>query len=325
MKPYGSIATFFFILFLPLFGAASTGFLPASNSHYSSLADKDLSQIFTVSVAKQPMYLILVEKNLQRLRVLEFGNELRVVAEYPCATGENLGIKEIRGDSKTPEGIYFIIQIFRDTKISIFGDRAFQLDYPNFFDRKEGRDGDGIFIHGTNKALQPYSTNGCITLANHDLDALEQYINHLTTPVVIVPELDSINKINITKLTENDFSLAKSLLLTEEIKAENVEYNYLYIVNLGNQTVAVGDFIYRPFNRSIMRGASRLYLKYWPAEGWIASQRLWRASPLQIYPELPFKVLMARKSQNRALTTAPQTENTSLAATSIPATRHLMP
>ena len=325
MKPYNFIASFFFILFLPLFGAASTGFLPASITHPSSLADKDLTQIFAVSVAKEPMYLILIEKNLQRLRVLEFGNELRVVAEYPCATGENLGIKKIRGDSKTPEGIYFITQIFRDTKISIFGDRAFQLDYPNFFDREDGRDGDGIFIHGTNKVLQPYSTNGCITLAKHDLDDLERYINQLTTPVVIVLELDSINKINKTRPTENDFSLVKSLLLTEEIKSENVEYNYLYIVNLGSQTVAVGDFIYRPFNHSIMRGASRLYLKYRPSEGWVASQRLWRASPLQIYPELPFKVLMARKNQNRALTAITQTENTSLAATSIPATKHLIP
>jgi lipoprotein-anchoring transpeptidase ErfK/SrfK len=325
MKPYNFIPSFFFIFLLPLFGSASTGFLPASDNHHASLADKEFSQIFTVSVAKEPMYLILVEKNLQRLRVLEFGNELRVVAEYPCATGENLGIKEIRGDSKTPEGIYFITQIFRDTKITIFGDRAFHLDYPNFFDRDAGRNGDGIFIHGTNKVLQPYSTNGCITLANHDLDHLEQFINQLTTPVVIVHELDSRNKINIAKLTENDFSLAKSLLLTEEIKPENIEYNYLYIVNLGNQTVAVGDFIYRPFNRSIMRGASRLYLKYWPTEGWIASQRLWRASPLQIYPEFPFKVLMARKSQSRALTAVSQTENTSIAANSRPGPINLMP
>jgi hypothetical protein len=271
------------------------------------------------------MYLILIEKNLQRLRVLEFSNELRVVAEYPCATGEKLGIKEIRGDSKTPEGIYFITQIFRDNKITIFGDRAFHLDYPNFFDREAGRNGDGIFIHGTNKTLQPNSTNGCITLTNYHLDDLERYINQLATPVVIVPELESISKINITRLTEDDFSLAKSLLLTEEIKPENIEYNYLYIVNLGTQTVAVGDFIYRPFNRSIMRGASRLYLNYWPTEGWIASQRIWRASPLEIYPEAPFKVLMSRKNESRTLAAANQPENTSIAANSMSEPRNLIP
>ena len=325
MKANNFIVSFFFILFLPFFVSVSTGALPSLESQQTSSADNSLSRIFSVSVAKEPMYLILVEKNLQRLKVVEYGDELRVVAEYPCATGENFGIKENRGDAKTPEGIYFITQIFRDNKITMFGDRAFHLDYPNFFDREAGRNGDGIFIHGTNKVLQPHSTKGCITLAQNDLDELEHYINQLATPVVIVPELESINKINIAKLSEDDFNLAKSLLLTEEIKPENIEYNYLYIINLGTQTVAVGDFIYRPFNRSIMRGASRLYLKYRPSKGWIASQRVWRASPLQIYPEIPFKVLMVRKNQNRALTAATQTEDDSLTVASMPRTRDLIP
>jgi len=271
------------------------------------------------------MFLILIEKNLQRLRVLEFGKELKVIAEYPCATGEKIGIKEIRGDSKTPEGIYFITQIFRDNNITLFGDRAFHLDYPNFFDREAGRNGDGIFIHGTNKVLQPYSTNGCITLAANDLNELEQYIRQVSTPVVIVPELESTTKLNTAKLTEDDFRQARSLLLTEEIKPENIEYNYLYIVNLGSQTVAVGDFIYRPFNSSIMRGASRLYLKYWPAKGWIASQRIWRTSPLQIYPEAPFKILMTRKNQSRAVAAANQLESPSIAANSPPEPGNLIP
>jgi len=325
MKTYNFIASFFFILSLLLFSTVSTGALPAANNQQASIAGTGLSQLFRVSVAKEPMYLILIEKNLQRLRVLEFGNELRVVAEYPCATGENIGIKEIRGDSKTPEGIYFITQIFRDNKITIFGDRAFHLDYPNFFDREAGRNGDGIFIHGTNKMLLPNSTNGCITLSLNDLDDLEKYINQVTTPVVIVPELDSIYSINIARLTEDDFGLARSLLLTEEIKPENIEYNYLYIVNLGTQTVAVGDFIYRPFNSSIMRGVSRLYLKYWPSEGWIPTQRIWRASPLQIYPEATFKILMTRKNQSRALAAASQPGNASIAAATMPEPMNLIP
>ena len=243
-----------------------------------------------VALAKEPVYIILVEKNLQRLRVLEYDNELQVVAEYPSATGENFGIKEISGDSKTPEGIYFITKIFKDDEITIFGDKAFHLDYPNFFDQQAGRNGDGIYIHGTNKKLIPKSTNGCVTLANSDLDDLENYINQVVTPVIIVPELNGAANTKIQLLTENDFSLAKSLLLAEEIKEDNVEYNYLYIVNFGNQTVAVSDFIYRPFNRSLMRGASRTYLEYIPEKGWTARKRIWRVSPLQIYPEAPFKI-----------------------------------
>ena len=39
-----------------------------------------------------------------------------------------------------------------------------------------------------------------------------------------------------------------------------------------------------------MRGASRTYLQQLPVQGWTASKRIWRASPLQIYPEAPVKV-----------------------------------
>ncbi len=279
----------FIIICFSLFPGMS-GSTSAQAAAQVDQADVELAGLFSVEVAKEPIYLILVEKKLQRLRVLEYDSEIRVVAEYPCATGENFGLKEISGDSKTPEGIYFITQIFRDDKITIFGDKAFHLDYPNYFDREAGRNGDGIYIHGTNKNLEPNSTNGCITLANNDLDDLENYLNQIVTPVVIVSDIDSIVKSKNQLLTENDFSLAKSLLLTDEIKPENVEYDYLYIINSGNQTVAVSDFIYRPFKRSIMRGASRTYLEYFPGRSWTARKRIWRVSPLQIYPEAPFKV-----------------------------------
>ena len=289
MKSFNTFATFIIIAGLLLLPRVSSAGQTPSHNRQSFHEANALAQLFKVAAAKEPIYFILVEKNLQRLRVLQFDDALRVVADYPSATGENFGIKEISGDSKTPEGIYFITQIFRDDKITIFGDKAFHLDYPNFFDQEAGRNGNGIYIHGTNKNLELNSTNGCVTLANNNLDDLEKYLNQVVTPVVIVPELIS-NNANTNLLTENDFRLAKSLLLTDGIKPENVEYNYLYIMSFGGQTVAVSDFIYRPFRRSIMRGASRTYLQYNPAQGWVASKRIWRASTLQIYPESPVKI-----------------------------------
>jgi len=290
MKSYNILTIILLIIFFPLFSGVSNGALKPPTAPQTSSTTNELAELFSVAVAKEPIYIILVEKNLQRLRVLEYDTALRVVADYPSATGENFGIKEISGDSKTPEGIYFITQVFRDDKITIFGDKAFHLDYPNFFDQEAGRNGNGIYIHGTNKELVPNSTNGCVTLANSDLDDLESYLNQIVTPVIIVSELDSITKSKAHLLIENDFNLAKSLLLSEEIKLKNVEYNYLYIINFGKQTVAVSDFIYRPFKRSIMRGASRAYLEYLPDQGWTTRKRIWRVSPLQIYPETPVKI-----------------------------------
>jgi murein L,D-transpeptidase YafK len=274
------------LLLLPCISPAGPTPLPTKQGSPGTDA---LLQLFKVAAAKEPIYLILIEKDLQRLRVLEYDRELKVVAEYFSATGENFGNKEVSGDSKTPEGIYFITRIFKDDKITIFGDKAFHLDYPNIFDLKAGRTGNGIYIHGTNKELKPNSTNGCVTLNKDDLDKLEKYLNQIVTPVVIVPNMDSI-KANTELLTENDFQLAKSLLLVEGIKPEKVEYSFLYLISSGGQTVAVSDFVYRPFSRSIMRGASKTYLHYNPAQGWTTGKRIWQASSLQIYPEGPAKV-----------------------------------
>jgi len=281
-----ALLAFLCILLLPVM--ANSALKPPAAGNYP--AGPQLADIFNVAVAREPVYLILVEKNLQRLRVLEYDTELRVVAEYFSATGENYGIKKISGDSKTPEGIYFITRIFKDDEITIFGDRAFHLDYPNFFDQEADRNGNGIYIHGTNKKLLPNSTNGCVTLANRDLDDLENYLTQAVTPVIIVQDLAAITKSESQLLAENDYSLTKSLLLNEEITQDKVDYNYLYIITVGNQTVAVSDFIYRPFSRSIMRGTSRTYLEYYQNQGWTARKRLWRVSPLQIYPESPVKV-----------------------------------
>ena len=288
---YSSFITIFFTLFC-LTGnpIKAAGAVPATSLPQATPVSAALSQLFTVAEAEEPVYLILIEKNLQRLRVLEHDGELKVVAEYFSATGENSGIKELSGDAKTPEGIYFITKVFIDNKITIFGDKAFHLDYPNFFDHQAGRNGDGIYIHGTNTELKPNSTNGCVTLANNDLDDLEKYLNQAVTPVVIVSELKQGRQAVNQLLAKQDFNLAKTLLLNEDIKQDKVDYNYLYVINLGSQAVAVADFVYRPYDRSMMRGASRSYLEYVTENGWTTRKRIWRASPLLIYPESQVKI-----------------------------------
>ncbi|MFC1844455.1 murein L,D-transpeptidase family protein [Thermodesulfobacteriota bacterium] len=289
MKSFKSLTTVAIITCLLLVPVFSSGAPTPSHTQEIPAENNVLSQLFRVAAAKEPIYLILIEKDLQRLRVFEYDRELKVVAEYFSATGENFGNKEVSGDSKTPEGIYFITRIFKDDKVTIFGDKAFHLDYPNIFDLRAGRTGNGIYIHGTNKELKPNSTNGCVTLDKDDLDKLDKYLNQVVTPVVIVSKMDSI-KTNTQLLTENDFQLAKSLLLWEGIKPEKVEYSYLYLIGSGTQTVAVSDFVYRPFSRSIMHGTSKTYLQYNPAQGWTIGKRIWQASPLQIYPEGPVKI-----------------------------------
>jgi murein L,D-transpeptidase YafK len=133
--------------------------------------------------------LVVVDKSRQRILVFRYMGRLMLEYEYPCATGTNPGAKQEEGDERTPVGIYFTTHRYQDRKITIFGDRAIHLNYPNPFDRDAGRQGDGIYLHGTNQKLRPRSTNGCVTMRNQDLAVLEPLITEQLTPVVVVESL----------------------------------------------------------------------------------------------------------------------------------------
>ncbi|MCF8076399.1 MAG: L,D-transpeptidase family protein, partial [Desulfotignum sp.] len=76
---------------------------------------------------------ILVEKQTQRFYLYQTDSEssqlIRVFATN-CSTGEASGPKQVEGDKKTPEGIYFIIDAHEDKDLTpIYGPRAFPTDY----------------------------------------------------------------------------------------------------------------------------------------------------------------------------------------------------
>ncbi|MDD5711580.1 MAG: L,D-transpeptidase family protein [Smithellaceae bacterium] len=132
-------------------------------------------------------YVICVDKQLQKLFVFHRdGSTIEKVYEAPCSTGKRQGEKMLPGDAKTPEGIFFASRLYSDRNLAtIYGTRAYRLDYPNPLDRKVGRDGNNIWIHGTNKPLKPYQSNGCIALRNEDIERLAPMLQLNKTPVVI--------------------------------------------------------------------------------------------------------------------------------------------
>ncbi len=129
--------------------------------------------------------LILVEKAIQKLHLYRYDGSYRLIKTYACATGESDGPKRREKDERTPVGIYFNTKSYRDNKITVFGDRAFELNYPDPFDRLAGNGGSGIFIHGSNRKVKPNSTNGCVALDNEDLADLDSRVRFERTPVII--------------------------------------------------------------------------------------------------------------------------------------------
>ena len=101
--------------------------------------------------------------------------------------------KERAWDRRTPLGIYFVVdQLDTDTMHEKYGITAYPLDYPNVWDRKRARTGDGIWVHGVvpgGGQRPPLDTDGCIALPNEDLAALKDRFVPLVTPVIVTREM----------------------------------------------------------------------------------------------------------------------------------------
>lgn len=269
-------------LFMPLFAAFcgpgqayGSGAASVNSARYdavSRLIDRSVT-VFTIS---KPLKMVLVAKDIQRLFVVEHNGETsRVLVQFVCATGENFGNKKVRGDEKTPEGVYFITKVYTDSKVTVFGRRAFHLDYPNYFDQRDKKGGDGIYIHGTNRKLRSNSTNGCVTLENHDLDQLARYLAQDDVPIIIVPHLELEHE-EKSSYTEALMGPVKAYLLPNGVERELVDFDTLYLVSAAGQSVAVSEYSATDAaNNGNIRGYSRSYLTYNNASGWMTAQWVW--------------------------------------------------
>ena len=124
-----------------------------------------------------------------------------IVRQYPIATGQQSGPKQNAGDKRTPVGNYYIIGRKEKNELSaIYGPLSYVLNYPNEEDRKQGRTGQGIWIHGTDKDSTPDNTSGCLALSNRDLLELSTFLgNGFGTPVVIVDDSSMKSPVAIPK------------------------------------------------------------------------------------------------------------------------------
>jgi murein L,D-transpeptidase YafK len=163
-----------------------------------------------ISPKAGPHHVILVEKASQRLLVYEFSGRYHLVATFKCTTGESPGDKQVSGDQKTPEGVYFFTRAASERYLApIYGARAFPMNYPNPLDRKMNKGGNNIWVHGTNEELKERSTNGCIVLANGDVVELEKYIRLWDTPIIVEKEL---------KYEERDSLLRQGQLMLDRVE-----------------------------------------------------------------------------------------------------------
>jgi murein L,D-transpeptidase YafK len=184
----------------------SYAFNSSSNAVVSSNAKKIPDSIVSFSSG----YIVVVDKKYQKLYVFNKSDNYSQVFEAPCSTGKNPGSKQVAGDAKTPNGIFFATSILHNPgPPETYGSMAFTLDYPTLSDKRAGKDGNNIWIHGTTKSLLPQQSNGCVVLSDSDLKQLANFIYLNRTPVIIS---ESINWVPYDYIPDAKDELEKILM-----------------------------------------------------------------------------------------------------------------
>jgi len=113
--------------------------------------------------------------------------------DYYISSGKNGARKDREGDQRTPVGVYFVTGRLSPQKLpDRYGAGAFPINYPNVWDRRSGKTGSGIWVHGVPSdtySRPPLASDGCVALSNTDLLALEPFLDIGQTPVVIAEDV----------------------------------------------------------------------------------------------------------------------------------------
>ena len=159
--------------------------------HIRPPADTIPAQFLALSPRQR--HAVAVDASRSRLYLFENSAKgMRLVADYYASVGKLGTDKSLEGDQRTPLGVYFITsRLDAATLRDFYGAGALPLNYPNPLDQSRGKTGGGIWLHGTPPdqfARAPLATDGCVAIANPDLERLLRTVER-STPVVIAKQL----------------------------------------------------------------------------------------------------------------------------------------
>ena len=164
-------------------------------ARYAFQPSADLAPKYILELPRSQKHALVLDASKSTLFVFENTDDgLRYVADYYMSVGKNGADKVRRGDKRTPLGVYHVTsKLTPKTLTDFYGSGAFPIDYPNEWDRLRGRDGSGIWLHGTpldTYSRPPRASDGCVVLANDDFLALDRYVQPGSTPVVIADRIE---------------------------------------------------------------------------------------------------------------------------------------
>ena len=147
-----------------------------------------------LQLSQRTRHAIAVDASRSRLYLFaNTADGLNLIGDYYISVGKAGTSKDVEGDQRTPLGVYYITSnLDPKTLKDFYGSGALPINYPNVLDAKRGKTGSGIWLHGTPPtqfSRAPQATDGCVVLANPDLEHIIRTVEVRATPVLIAPQL----------------------------------------------------------------------------------------------------------------------------------------
>jgi murein L,D-transpeptidase YafK len=150
---------------------------------------------YLLQMTPEQLHAVVVDTQKSRLYLYQNNQGTpQFVADYYITQGKLGSVKSREGDKRTPVGVYHVTANLPRQKLTDFyGTGAFPINYPNDWDKRQGRSGHGIWLHGTPSdtfSRPPKASDGCVVLANQDLDSLGKSLQVGLTPVIISNQVE---------------------------------------------------------------------------------------------------------------------------------------
>lgn len=183
-------------------GLQKTSMLNEIKNRYTAANDTEvLKKVPAVLARVDNHYSHAIVVDLSKSRLYLFDNTQQqpvLVKDFFVSMGRGGAGKFNEGDLKTPLGVYFIQTYISPEQLADkYGAGAYPINYPNAWDRMNGRTGHGIWLHGTRSGTYnrpPLASEGCVVLPNDDLLNVGTHIDLKNTPMLIGEQIKWLTK-----------------------------------------------------------------------------------------------------------------------------------
>ena len=142
-------------------------YLEGSSKQNAPLSSKIKSRMAKLNMTAGDPIVVRIFKQEAELEVWKRTETGRyaLLKSYPiCSWSGELGPKKKEGDRQAPEGFYSITPGLMNPRSSYY--LAFNMGYPNKFDRAHGRTGKHLMVHGS------CSSRGCYAMENKQIEEI---------------------------------------------------------------------------------------------------------------------------------------------------------